>query len=59
MLEELGIDVVIYANHLIRAAYPAMKAVAESILLNERSKEASDEFCLPIKDIITLIPEDY
>jgi phosphoenolpyruvate phosphomutase len=54
-LEDLGVNIVIYANHLIRSAYPAMVKTAESILLNERAHEA-EEFCMPIKDILTLIP---
>ena len=54
-LRELGINVVIYANHLIRSAYPAMVNTAKSILENERSKEAS-EYCMPIKEILNLIP---
>ncbi len=57
-LEELGVNIVIYANHLIRSAYPSMVETAKSILKNNRSKEASDEFCMPIKEIINLIPED-
>ena len=58
-LEKLGINVVIYANHLIRSAYPAMVSTAENILENSRSKEASKKYCMPIKEILTLIPEDY
>ena len=54
-LVELGISVVIYANHLIRSAYPAMVNTAKSILENGRSKEASVN-CMPIKEILTLIP---
>ena len=54
-LVELGINVIIYANHLIRSAYPAMVNTARSILENERSKEASEN-CMPIKEILTLIP---
>ena len=54
-LVELGINVIIYANHLIRSAYPAMVNTAKSILENERSKEASVN-CMPIKEILTLIP---
>ena len=54
-LVELGISVIIYANHLIRSAYPAMVNTAKSILENERSKEASGN-CMPIKEILTLIP---
>lgn len=54
-LIEAGANVVIYANHLLRAAYPAMVDVAKSILDNERSKEVDDQ-CMSIKDILTLIP---
>ena len=52
-----GANIIIYANHLTRAGFPAMKNVAEMILKNHRAKEC-DEFCMPIKDIITLIPDD-
>lgn len=54
-LGELGVNIIIYANHLIRSAYPAMVKTAESILTNSRSLEASEN-CMPIKDILTLIP---
>ena len=54
-LIEAGANVVIYANHLLRAAYPAMLDVAKSILTNERSKEVDDQ-CMSIKEILTLIP---
>ena len=52
-----GVTVIIYANHLLRSAYPSMVNTAQSILENGRSKEASDKYCMSIKDIITLIPE--
>ena len=55
-LKEIGANMVIYANHLLRSAYPAMKKTAESILKNERAYE-SEEFCMPIKEILKLIPE--
>jgi phosphoenolpyruvate phosphomutase / 2-hydroxyethylphosphonate cytidylyltransferase len=55
-LKANGINVVIYANHLLRSSYPAMVKTAESILYNERSHEASNEHCMPIKDILNLIP---
>jgi len=58
-LQKLGINVVIYANHLIRSAYPSMVKTAENILKNGRAEEASKKYCMPIKDIISLIPEDY
>jgi len=50
-----GVNVVIYANHLIRAAYPAMVETAECILRNHRAFEA-EERIMPIKDILELIP---
>jgi len=57
-LLNLGVNVIIYANHLMRSAYPAMVEVAQSILENSRAKEAADKYCMSIKDIITLIPKD-
>ncbi len=52
---EHGVDIVIYANQLIRSAYPAMRETAELILTNERCYEA-DKKCMPIKEILNLIP---
>lgn len=54
-LIEAGVKIVIYANHLLRAAYPAMMETAERILSNRRSKEC-DDICMSIKDILGLIP---
>ncbi len=54
-LAKKGANIIIHANHLLRAAYPAMVKAAETILENGRSKEA-DEFCLPINEVLTLIP---
>ena len=56
-LSAKGVNIIIYANHLIRSAYPAMQETAISILENERSKEVDDK-CLSIKEILTLIPEE-
>jgi len=58
-LQALGVNLVIYGNHLLRSAYPAMVRTAESILEHGRCGEASDQYCMPIEDIIVLIPEDY
>ena len=49
-----GVRIVIYANQLLRSAYPAMWKTAETILLHERAKEA-DEYCIAIKEILNLI----
>lgn len=51
-----GVNIVIYANQLLRAAFPAMENVAKSILTYHRAKEADDSL-MPIKEIITLIDE--
>ena len=53
--QRIGVNIVIYANHMLRAAYPAMLEVAESILINGRSQEAEAK-CMPIKDILEFIP---
>lgn len=50
-----GFNIVIYANHLLRAAYPAMRKVAQEILLNGRSQEV-DAQLLSIGKILELIP---
>ena len=50
-----GVSIVIYANHLLRSAFPAMQRVAESILTHGRAEEAS-EYCMSIKEILKLIP---
>ena len=50
-----GADIIIYANHLLRASYPAMVNAAKSILKNQRSKEADDNL-ISIKEILNLIP---
>ncbi len=55
-LAEWGINVVIYANHMLRSAYPAMVKCAERILETTRCQEASEEYCMPIKQILNLIP---
>tara|TARA_B100000989_G_scaffold112589_1_gene82651 strand:+ start:1687 stop:2982 length:1296 start_codon:yes stop_codon:yes gene_type:complete len=49
-----GFQIVIYANQMLRAAYPAMTNVAKRILKNERSFEIEKEIT-PIKEIINLI----
>lgn len=55
-LQEYGVNIVIYANQLLRSAYPAMVKTVQTILENERALEA-DQYCMPIKEILTLIPE--
>jgi phosphoenolpyruvate phosphomutase len=54
-LINIGASIIIYANHMLRASYPAMMNAAKMILENERSLEA-DGICMPIKEILELIP---
>lgn len=54
-LRRVGIRMVIYANQLLRSSYPAMVKTAEAILKHGRAYEA-DKYCLPIDEIIKLIP---
>jgi phosphoenolpyruvate phosphomutase len=54
-LSKAGINMVIYANQMLRSAYPAMLHTAQSILKEGRALEA-DENCIPIKEILELIP---
>jgi len=50
-----GANIIIYANQMLRAAYPAMVNVAESILKHGRSYDCNEK-CMPIKEILNLIP---
>ena len=52
-----GFKLVIYANQLLRAAYPAMENAAKSILNKSRAFEI-DKKIIPIKEIINLIKND-
>jgi phosphoenolpyruvate phosphomutase len=54
-LNSWGVNIVIYANHLLRSSYPAMYRTAKTILEHSRSLEA-DEYCMSIKQILELIP---
>ena len=52
-----GFKIVIYANHLLRAAYPAMENAALNILKNTRSLE-TEKNIISIKKILNLIPTE-
>ena len=54
-LKAHGINIVIYANHTLRAAFPAVQKVMQTILENGRCYEANEQ-CMSIKDILSLIP---
>ena len=55
--KKIGVNVVIYANQLMRAEVPAMQQTAEEILKNHRAQEA-DEHLMGFKQIIRLIPDE-
>lgn len=52
---EIGVNVVIYANHMMRAAYPAMLKTATSILTNQRTYEVENSL-MSVNGILELIP---
>lgn len=54
--KQRGVNVVIYANQLMRATVPAIQNAAKMILENHRAQEC-DSMLMPFKDIIRLIPE--
>lgn len=54
-LAAAGVRIVIYANQLLRSAYPAMVRTAESILRHQRAFECENN-CMPIREILHLIP---
>ena len=54
MLIDKGFKIVIYANHMLRAAYPAMQKAANSILKNQRSHELENKIS-SVKEVINLI----
>jgi len=54
-LAEAGVNVVIYANQLLRSAYPAMLDTAKKILTHQRAFEARENL-MSINEILTLIP---
>lgn len=56
-LSACGVNIVIYANQLTRAAFPAMQGVAEDILRNHRALEV-DSRLMPFKQIISLIDSE-
>ncbi len=55
-LADAGVNIVIYANHMLRSAYPAMKQAAESILKHHRCHETSETHCMSLQEILRLIP---
>ena len=55
--KERGVNIVIYANQLMRAQVPAIQQAARTILECHRAEEC-DKMLMPFKDIIRLIPSE-
>jgi len=56
-LRAAGVNIVIYANHLLRAAIPAMVRAAEGLLRDGRGLE-TEESLLPVRDLLALFPAE-
>jgi len=56
MLIKNGFKIVIYANQMLRAAYPAMQNAAKSILKNKRSHEIENKIS-SVSEVINLIKQ--
>lgn len=56
-LTDAGVNMVIYANHLMRAIYPQMNKVAQLILQHGRAFEA-EPLLASVEDALSLIPEN-
>ena len=56
-LKEAGVNIIVYANQLLRSAYSAMLETAQSILEHKRALEADKKYIKAI-DLIALIKEN-
>ncbi|CAB9503648.1 Phosphoenolpyruvate phosphomutase [Seminavis robusta] len=56
-LGHAGASICIYANQLLRAAYPSMMGVAETILTHSRSYEAEKDL-MPIKAVVNFVNDE-
>jgi phosphoenolpyruvate phosphomutase len=50
-----GATIIIYANHMLRSAYPTMMATAKNILVNGCSKDVEKDL-MPVSDLVNLFP---
>ena len=53
--EDAGVNIMIYANHMLRSSYPAMWNTALGILKHGRTKEVEKDL-ISINEILELIP---
>lgn len=57
VLAEAGANIIIYANHMLRSAYPAMVQTAEEILRAGCSNTVEGKL-MPVKQLLTLIANE-
>jgi phosphoenolpyruvate phosphomutase len=57
-LQAAGFNIVIYANHMLRSSYQAMRSVAEGILRHGRSHEVESN-CLDVKELLSVISPGF
>ncbi len=57
VLVDWGANIIVYANHQLRAAYPAMQAAAISLLENESAEEL-EKSLIPIADLLKVVEKD-
>ena len=56
-LKSLGFNIVIHANHLLRASYEAMQEIAVKIFESDRSKEVDDQI-VSVRKIFSVVGYD-
>ena len=56
-LKKLGVNIVIHANHLLRASYEAMLETASKIIESDRSKEVDDHI-VSVKNVFSIVGYD-
>ena len=56
-LIDLGFNIIIHANHLLRASHQAMKETAQ-IILNDGKSERVDKHITPVKEIFQFVGHD-
>ena len=56
-LKDLGFNIVIHANHLLRASFEAMSETASKIIDSDRSKEVDDQI-VSVKKVFSIVGYD-
>lgn len=56
-LQSAGFNIVIYANHMLRASIVGMEEVTQRILQHRRALEA-DQICIPVSELLSMTEDD-